>query len=329
MTQGDASLAASTHRNGSVPFRRNWAVAESRAETPPGRPHQLAGTDGPDGRGGPRAARPGRHDASPPAPRVSAASSGTWSSTTRPTRSPPPAPTSSSSSAPGCPPADPANCRALVERLDSMGTAALAFRRTEGPAPVPGEVLAEADRRGLPGAGAAARTSAWTRSSPRCSAPSSPSRARRSRCPPAWTTSSWRSRSPAAGWPEVAQRLAVMLDGTAVLGLGPDREVVTSAGPRGRRRRDQRLAVAARRRRRRRPGRADAVPAAVRRPRRPDRGHPGRRPRRRRPLTGRRHPARARPPRAARRGGGVRRRPDHGRRPAARLAGRGAPAPAR
>jgi len=48
------------------------------------------------------------------------------------------------------PPADPANCRALVERLDSMGTAALAFRRTEGPAPVPGEVLAEADRRGLP-----------------------------------------------------------------------------------------------------------------------------------------------------------------------------------
>ena len=33
MTQGEASLAASTHRNGSVPFRRNWAVAESPAET--------------------------------------------------------------------------------------------------------------------------------------------------------------------------------------------------------------------------------------------------------------------------------------------------------
>jgi purine catabolism regulator len=34
------------------------------------------------------------------------------------------------------------------------------------------------------------------------------------------------------GLAEVTQRLAVMLDGTAVLGLGPDREVVTSAGPR-------------------------------------------------------------------------------------------------
>src|ERR1700712_5206586 len=37
------------------------------------------------------------------------------------------------------PPADPVNYRALVERLDSMGTAALAFRRTEGPGPLPGE----------------------------------------------------------------------------------------------------------------------------------------------------------------------------------------------
>src|SRR4051794_41933974 len=55
------------------------------------------------------------------------------------------------------PPADAANYRALVERLDSMGTAALAFRRTEGPAPIPGEVLAEADRRGLPGLGLPAR----------------------------------------------------------------------------------------------------------------------------------------------------------------------------
>ena len=129
------------------------------------------------------------------------------------------------------PPADPANCRALVERLDSMGTAALAFRRTEGPAPG----ARRGARRGrpprapvlaLPRARAAS-----TRSSPRCSAPSSPSRARRSRSPPAWTTSSWRSRSPAAGWPRSPQRLAVMLDGAAVLGLGPDREVVTSAGP--------------------------------------------------------------------------------------------------
>src|SRR3712207_4141606 len=35
------------------------------------------------------------------------------------------------------PPADAANCRALVERLDSMGTAALAYRRAEGPPPMP------------------------------------------------------------------------------------------------------------------------------------------------------------------------------------------------
>src|SRR3712207_1929468 len=35
------------------------------------------------------------------------------------------------------PPADAANCRALVERLDSMGTAALAYRQAEGPPPMP------------------------------------------------------------------------------------------------------------------------------------------------------------------------------------------------
>src|SRR3954453_12490494 len=48
------------------------------------------------------------------------------------------------------PPADPANCRALVERLVSMGTPGLAFRRTEGPAGGAGGGLAEADRRGFP-----------------------------------------------------------------------------------------------------------------------------------------------------------------------------------
>src|SRR4051812_29574106 len=98
------------------------------------------------------------------------------------------------------PPADAANCRALVERLDSMGTSALAFRRTEGPAPIPGEVLAEADRRGLP----VLALPPGVRLDELVSevlGPSSPSRARRWRSPPAWTTSSWRSPSPAAGWP--------------------------------------------------------------------------------------------------------------------------------
>src|SRR4051794_41806531 len=41
------------------------------------------------------------------------------------------------------PPADPANCRALVERLDAMGTAGGAFPRVEGPARVPREGLAQ------------------------------------------------------------------------------------------------------------------------------------------------------------------------------------------
>src|SRR3954470_10838914 len=48
------------------------------------------------------------------------------------------------------PPADPANCRALVERLVSMGTAALAFRRAEGPPPVPGGGLGAAGAAGFP-----------------------------------------------------------------------------------------------------------------------------------------------------------------------------------
>ncbi|MGZ4647186.1 MAG: PucR family transcriptional regulator [Blastococcus sp.] len=128
------------------------------------------------------------------------------------------------------PPADAANCRALVERLDSMGTAALAFRRADGPAPVPGEVLAEADRRGLPvlalppgirldeivsevlGAVVTKQGQALALSS----------RMDDEFIGVALT---------GGGLPEVAQRLAVMLEGVAVLGLGPDREVVTSAGP--------------------------------------------------------------------------------------------------
>src|SRR3954471_9274508 len=129
------------------------------------------------------------------------------------------------------PPADPANCRALVERLDSMGPAALAFRRTEGPAPIPGEVLAEADRRGLPvlalppgvrldelvsevlGAVVTKQSQALALSS-------------------RMDDEFMEVALTGGGLAEVAQRLAVMLEGTAVLGLGPDREVVTSAGPR-------------------------------------------------------------------------------------------------
>src|SRR4051794_22548150 len=130
------------------------------------------------------------------------------------------------------PPADAANYRALVERLDSMGTAALAFRRTDGPAPVPGEVLAEADRRGLPVLALPPNLRMdevvsevlGTVVTKQGQALALTSRMDDEFIGVALT---------GGGLPEVAQRLATMLEGTAVLGLGPDREVVTSAGPAG------------------------------------------------------------------------------------------------
>src|SRR4051794_16694728 len=48
------------------------------------------------------------------------------------------------------PPADPVNCRALVERLDGVGTAGLAYRRADGPPPLPRGGLAGAGRGGFP-----------------------------------------------------------------------------------------------------------------------------------------------------------------------------------
>ncbi|MGY1847162.1 MULTISPECIES: PucR family transcriptional regulator [unclassified Blastococcus] len=128
------------------------------------------------------------------------------------------------------PPADPASCRALVERLEAAGTAALAYRRVDGPPPLPAEVLAESERRGLPvlalpptarldevvsgvlGAVVAKQGQALALSS---------------RMDDEFTEVALTG----GGLAEVTQRLAVMLEGAAVLGLGPDREVVTSAGP--------------------------------------------------------------------------------------------------
>jgi purine catabolism regulator len=128
------------------------------------------------------------------------------------------------------PPADAANCRALVERLDSMGTSALAFRRSDGPAPVPGEILAEADRRGLPVLALPAGVRLdevlsqvlGTVVSKQSEALALSSRMDEEFIGVALT---------GGGLAEVAQRLAGVLEGTAVLGLGPEREVVTSAGP--------------------------------------------------------------------------------------------------
>lgn len=229
MTQGDASLVAPTQRNGTVPFRRNWAVAESRAETPrddrtswqermgltveealqlPG----LAGTSVAAGAAG--LGRVVRHMVvDDPADPLAAAG-----------------PDVLVVLGARLPPADAANCRALVERLDSMGTAALAFRRTEGPAPVPGEVLAEADRRGLP----VLALSSGVRLDEVVSEVLGTVVTKQSQ---ALALSSRMDEEfigvalTGGGLPEVAQRLAAMLEGTAVLGLGPDRDVITSAGP--------------------------------------------------------------------------------------------------
>ncbi|MGY1616359.1 PucR family transcriptional regulator [Geodermatophilus sp. SYSU D00691] len=128
------------------------------------------------------------------------------------------------------PPADPANCRALVERLVSMGTAALAFRRAEGPAPVPGEVLAEADRRGFPvlALPAGVRMDEVLSEvlgavvSKQSEALSLTSRMHNQFIDVALT---------GGGLAEVTDQLSGFLEGAAVLGLGPDREIATSAGP--------------------------------------------------------------------------------------------------
>jgi PucR family transcriptional regulator, purine catabolism regulatory protein len=229
VTQGDAAYAASTHRNGSVPFRRNWAVAESRAEAPRDdrsswqermgltveealQLPSLAGTSIAAGAAG--LGRVVRHmvvdDPSDPL-----AGAGADVLVVLGAR---------------LPPADAANCRALVERLDSMGTSALAYRRSEGPAPVPGEILAEADRRGLP----VLALPAGVRLDEVLSevlgtvvTKQSQALALSSRMDDEFIGVALRG----GGLAEVAHRLAVMLEGVAVLGLGPDREVVTSAGP--------------------------------------------------------------------------------------------------
>src|SRR3954454_1020586 len=128
------------------------------------------------------------------------------------------------------PPADPANCRALVERLVSMGTAALAFLRAEGPPPVPGEVLAEAERRGFPGLA----LPAGVRMDEVLSEVLGAVVGKQSE---ALDLSSRMHNQfidvalSGGGLEAVTDQLATFLQGAAVLGLGPDREIVTSAGP--------------------------------------------------------------------------------------------------
>ncbi|RBY75499.1 PucR family transcriptional regulator [Geodermatophilus sp. TF02-6] len=128
------------------------------------------------------------------------------------------------------PSADATNCRALVERLDSMGTTALAFRRTEGPAPVPAEVLAEADRRALPVLALPAAVRMDEVVSGVLGAvvgKQGEALALSSRMHDQFIDVALSG----GGLAEVTEQLAVFLRGAAVLGLGPDREIVTTAGP--------------------------------------------------------------------------------------------------
>ncbi|SDM35206.1 purine catabolism regulatory protein [Geodermatophilus siccatus] len=128
------------------------------------------------------------------------------------------------------PPADAANCRALVERLDSMGTTALAYRRTEGPPPVPADVLAEADRRALPVLALPATVRMGEVVSEVLGAvvgKQSEALALSSRMHDQFIDVALSG----GGLAEVTEQLADSLQGAAVLGLGPDREIVTSAGP--------------------------------------------------------------------------------------------------
>ncbi|NEK86336.1 PucR family transcriptional regulator [Blastococcus saxobsidens] len=220
---------ASTHGNGTLPFRRNWAVDESpRAEARDDRASwqqrmgltveealelpALAGTSLAAGATG--LSRVVRHMVvDDPAQPLAAAG-----------------PDVLVVLGARLPPADPASCRALVERLDSLGTAALAYRRTDGPPPLPAELLTEADRRGLPVlalAPTARLDEIVSAVLGTVVAKQGEALALSSRMDDEFTEVALTG----GGLAEVTQRLAVMLEGAAVLGLGPDRDIITSAGP--------------------------------------------------------------------------------------------------
>ena len=222
MTQSDTAMAISTQRDGTVPFRRNWAVEEP-ARSDPARTERgswqermgLTVEDVLD--------LPGLTGTT-----VAAGSSGLDRSVRHMVIDNPADPLSGAGAdvlvvlGARLPPADPANCRALVERLDSMGTAALAFRRTEGPPPVPAEVLAEADRRGLPVLALPATIRLDEVVSEVLGAvvtKQGQALALNSRMDDQFMEVALTG----GGLAEVTQRLAVMLDGAAVLGLGAAR----------------------------------------------------------------------------------------------------------
>jgi PucR family transcriptional regulator, purine catabolism regulatory protein len=134
------------------------------------------------------------------------------------------------------PAADPAHSRALVERLHRGGSAALAYRARPGSFPseigadLPVEVLAEADRRGLPviALPPTARLDEVVAEvlgaiiDKQTQALSLANRMHNQFIDVALS---------GGGLAEVTGQVSTFLNGAAVLGLGPDREVATSAGP--------------------------------------------------------------------------------------------------
>src|SRR3954471_13266055 len=229
VTQSDASLIAATHRSGSVPFRRDGAVTRATF------PHLPEDRTSWQERAGLTLEEALRLPALTGAALVAGAE-GVERVVRHMVVDDPADPLAVAGPdvlvvlGARLPPADPANCRALVERLVSMGTAGLAFRRAEGSTPVPGEVLAEADRRGFP----VVALPAAVRMDEVLSEVLGAVVAKQSEL----LAISGRMHNQfidvalsGGGLAEVTEQLATFLEGAAVLGLGPDREIVTSAGP--------------------------------------------------------------------------------------------------
>jgi purine catabolism regulator len=132
------------------------------------------------------------------------------------------------------PQADPASSRALIERLHRGGNGALAYRSDEGSGSaageMPAEVLAEADRRGFP-------VIALPSSSRLDEVVAEVLGAIIDKQTQALSLANRMHNQfidvalSGGGLAEVTGQVSTFLAGAAVLGLGPDREVATSAGP--------------------------------------------------------------------------------------------------
>ena len=191
---GEASRGCLDARERTVPFRRNRASPEparSRCARPTATAAGRTAWGSPSRR---RSSCPGLAGDRGRRRRLrrSAASSGTWSSTTPPTRSAAAGPDVLVVLGARLPPADPAQLprAGRAAGLDGHRRAGLPPHRGPG-SPVPGEVLAEADRRGPARAGAAAATSGMDEVvSEVLGAVVDQAGRRRSPSPPGWTTSS-------------------------------------------------------------------------------------------------------------------------------------------